>query len=114
MKLLLQSLAGALIVILISIASTSKNYFLAGLIPLFPAFSLIAYAVIGQKGTMELKSTAIFGMLSLIPYLAFLLSIYFFANKLPLHLNLILSTTIWLIFAIFIYIFWTKTKIYFI
>lgn len=114
MKLLLEGLAGALIVILISMASTSKNYILAGLIPLFPTFSLIAYAMVGQKGQMELKNTAIFGMLSLIPYLAFLLGIYFLAGKLPLHLNLILSTIIWLIFALLIYLFWIKAKIYFI
>lgn len=112
MKLLLQSIAGALIVILISIASSSKNYILAGLMPLFPTFSLIAYTVVGQKGTMELKSTAIFGMLSLFPYFAFLLSVYVFANKLPLYVNLILSTVTWIIFASIIYLFWAKAKIY--
>lgn len=111
MALFIKAAAGALIVILISITSSTKNYFLAGLIPLFPTFSLIAHVIVGPKGTIELKSTALFGMLSMIPLFAYLLSVYILANKLPLYLNLIISTIIWLAFAFLIYLFWIKIKI---
>lgn len=111
MTLLLKALAGALIVALISIVSSTKNYFLAGLIPLFPTFSLITHLMVGQKGSMELRNTVLFGMFSIIPFFAYLLSVYIFANKLPLYVNLILSTVIWFIFAWFIYLFWIKVKV---
>jgi membrane protein GlpM len=111
MALFIKAIAGALIVVLISIVSSTKNYFLAGLIPLFPTFALIAHIIVGQKGAMELKNTALFGMLSIIPYFAYLLSVYILSNKLPLYLNLIISTVIWFIFAFLIYLFWIKVKI---
>lgn len=111
MALFIKAIAGALIVVLISIVSSTKNYFLAGLIPLFPTFSLIAHVIVGQKGATELKNTVLFGMLSIIPYFAYLLSVYILADKLPLYLNLIISTVIWFIFAFLIYLFWIKVKI---
>lgn len=111
MTLIIKAIFGALIVIAISLISSTKNYFLAGLIPLFPTFALIAHIIVGQKGTMELKNTALFGMLSLIPYLAYLLSIYFLSGRVPLWVNLLLSVVVWVLFALIIYILWTKFKI---
>jgi uncharacterized membrane protein (GlpM family) len=111
MALLIKAIAGALIVVLISIVSVTKNYFIAGLIPLFPTFSLIAHVIVGPKGSTELKNTVLFGMLSIIPYFAYLLSVYILAGKIPLYLNLILSVIIWFIFAFLIYLLWTKVRI---
>jgi uncharacterized membrane protein (GlpM family) len=111
MALLIKAIAGALIVVLISIVSVTKNYFIAGLIPLFPTFSLIAHVIVGPKGSTELKNTVLFGMLSIIPYFAYLLSVYILAGKIPLYLNLILSVIICFIFAFLIYLLWTKVRI---
>ncbi len=114
MTLLIKAIGGAVIVVLISLVSTTKNYFVAGLIPLFPTFALIAHVIVGQKGSVELKNTALFGIFSLIPYFAYLLSVYLFANKLPLYLNLLVSVLFWVLFAIGVYLFWIKFKVYII
>ncbi|MFA6528344.1 MAG: GlpM family protein [Candidatus Gracilibacteria bacterium] len=108
MTLFLKAIAGAIIVVLISLVSASKYYFLAGLIPLFPTFSLISHIIVGQKSAIELKNTAAFGMLSIIPLFAYLLSVYLLSGKLPLYLNLIISVVIWFVLAVVIYVLWTK------
>lgn len=110
MELLIKALIGAAIVVLITIVAATKNYFIAGLIPLFPAFALVAHVAVGQKGVSELKNTAAFGMLSLIPYFIYLLSVYYLANKLPLYLNLIISVFLWFTISAAVYLFWIKFK----
>lgn len=72
MSLLIKALIGALMVVLIAILSKTKNYYLAGLIPLFPTFALIAHYIVGtERSTIELKPTILFSMWSLIPLPAF-------------------------------------------
>lgn len=111
MILFIKAIAGALIVILISLVSLTKNYFLAGLINLFPIFALISHIIVNQRGILELKNTALFGMLSLIPYFAYLLGVYLLSGKVPLWVNLLISIIVWSLFALIIYILWTKFKI---
>jgi uncharacterized membrane protein (GlpM family) len=67
LALLLKSLLGALAVVLISLLSRSRNYYIAGLVPLFP-FALIAHYIVGERGALALKTTVLFGMWSLLPY----------------------------------------------
>lgn len=43
MGLLIKAALGALVVVLIGILAKTKNYYIAGLIPLFPTFALIAH-----------------------------------------------------------------------
>ena len=42
MALVIKAALGALVVLLIGILAKTKNYYIAGLIPLFPTFALIA------------------------------------------------------------------------
>lgn len=52
MGLLIKALLGALVVVLIGVLSKTKNYYIAGLIPLFPTFALIAnYIVASERGS---------------------------------------------------------------
>ncbi len=51
MHLLIRALAGAAVVVLISLLSRTKNYYLAGLIPLFPTFALISHCVTPDSST---------------------------------------------------------------
>ena len=111
MELVIKAIIGGVIVVLISIISKTKHYFIAGLIPLFPTFALIAHIIVGQNGASDLRNTVLFGMLSLIPYFFYLLSVYILSYKYPLHINLIISTIIWFLFAIFIYLLWTRFKV---
>jgi len=112
MDLIIKAILGALIVVLISMLSSTKYYFLAGIIPLFPTFALIAHVIVGQNGAFELRQTVVFGMLSLIPYFFYLLSVYLLSDKLSLYVNLFVSTLVWTVFAVLIYLLWLKIKIY--
>ena len=52
MGLVIKAALGALVVLLIGILAKTKNYYIAGLIPLFPTFALIAhYIVASERGT---------------------------------------------------------------
>ncbi len=69
MALLIKAALGALVVVLIGILAKTRNYYIAGLIPLFPTFALIAhYIVASERGTEALRTTIVFGMWSIIPY----------------------------------------------
>ncbi|EPD5943814.1 GlpM family protein, partial [Escherichia coli] len=43
MGLVIKAALGALVVLLIGVLAKTKNYYIAGLIPLFPTFALIAH-----------------------------------------------------------------------
>ncbi len=49
MGLLIKALLGALVVVLIGILAKTKNYAIAGLIPLFPTFALIAHYIVASE-----------------------------------------------------------------
>ncbi len=63
MNLLVKSLIGALMVLLIGLLSRTRNYYIAGLLPLFPTFALMAHYIVGnERGTADLRTTILFGM----------------------------------------------------
>jgi membrane protein GlpM len=63
-SLFLKSLLGAAAVLLISLVSTRYVY-LAGLVPLFPTFALIAHVLVAsERGAVALRETALFGLAS--------------------------------------------------
>ena len=81
--LFLKCMLGAGVVLIISILSKSKAFYIAGLVPLFPTFALIAHVIVfQQKGAEALQKTALFGLWSLIPY-----TIYLVLMRLKLRLK---------------------------
>ena len=89
MGLAIKAALGALVVLLIGVLAKTKNYYIAGLIPLFPTFALIAhYIVASERGTEALRTTIVFGMWSIIPYFLYLLSLWYFTGFLRLPLAL--------------------------
>lgn len=89
MGLLIKAALGALVVLLIGVLAKTKNYYIAGLIPLFPTFALIAhYIVASERGIEALRATIVFGMWSIIPYFIYLLSLWYFTGFLRLPLAL--------------------------
>ncbi len=74
---------GALVVVLIALLSKSKAFYIAGLVPLFPTFALIAHVIVASdQGAAALQKTALFGIWSLIPYFIYLLMVYVLATRL--------------------------------
>jgi uncharacterized membrane protein (GlpM family) len=48
-SLFLKCLLGAVAVLAIALLSKSRSFFIAGLVPLFPTFALIAHYVVGTE-----------------------------------------------------------------
>ncbi|WP_312947301.1 GlpM family protein [Superficieibacter sp.] len=109
MGLVLKATLGALVVLLIGLLSKSKNYYIAGLIPLFPTFALIAhYIVASERGTEALRTTIVFGMWSIIPYFLYLLSLWYFTAFLRLPLALGGAVVCWSLSAWLLILVWSR------
>ena len=99
-SLFLKSLLGALAVLLIALLSRSKVYFVAGLVPLFPTFALIAHYIVGtERSAADLRATALFGLWSLVPYAVYLLAVYALSVRFAHAPTLVLATLAWVVAA---------------
>lgn len=107
-----KSLLGAAAVLLIALLSKSKSFYIAGLVPLFPTFALIAHFIIGSERSMEdLRQAALFGLWSLLPYAAYLLAVYYLSYRFSLLATLFGATLIWLLCAMVLIVGWTKLTV---
>ncbi|HHP7908819.1 GlpM family protein [Acinetobacter baumannii] len=98
--LFLKCMLGAGVVLIISILSKSKAFYIAGLVPLFPTFALIAHVVVfQQKGAEALQKTALFGLWSLIPYAIYLVAVYVLATRMSMWSCLGVATLCWVVAA---------------
>ena len=92
MGLVIKAALGALVVLLIGVLAKTKNYYIAGLIPLFPTFALIAhYIVASERGIEALRATIIFSMWSIIPYFVYLVSLWYFTGMMRLGVDYMLD-----------------------
>lgn len=111
MSLFLKSLLGAAAVLLIALLSRTRSFYVAGLVPLFPTFALIAHYIVGsERGGADLRTTALFGMWSLIPYAVYLLSVYWLSVRLSLAATLLGATLAW--FAAAGVLLWAWTRLH--
>jgi len=98
--LFLKCMLGAGVVLIISILSKSKAFYIAGLVPLFPTFALIAHVIVfQQKGAEALQKMALFGLWSLIPYAIYLVAVYMLATRVSMWSCLGLATLCWVVAA---------------
>ena len=109
MDWILKALCGATAVVLIQLFAQTKSYYLAGLVPLFPTFALISHYLVGtQRALPELRETILFGMLSLLPYFLYLLSLYYLVGRLRLPTSLAGATAFWIISAAILIGLWSR------
>lgn len=107
--LFLKSLLGAAAVLIIALLSRSKSFYIAGLVPLFPTFALIAHAIVGaERGMTDLRTTALFGLWSLLPYAIYLLAVYWLSTRLALAPTLITATLAWVVAAAALLFVWMR------
>ncbi|MGY5612108.1 GlpM family protein [Vibrio brasiliensis] len=107
--LFFKCLIGAAAVLVIALLSKSKNFFIAGLVPLFPSFALIAHYIVGSERNMEdLRATALFGLYSLLPYASYLLAVYYFSYRFSLVQTLSMATAVWVVSAMMLLVIWTR------
>ncbi|WP_092748374.1 GlpM family protein [Acinetobacter boissieri] len=98
--LFLKCMLGAVMVLVLSMLSKSKSFYIAGLIPLFPTFTLIAQLIVFQEqGAQALQKTALFGLWSLIPYTVYLWLIYMLSTRVSLLACLGFATCAWIVAA---------------
>ncbi len=109
MELLLKALIGAAIVVVIQLLARTRHYYVAGLVPLFPTFALIAHYIVGrERSTGELKQTVLFGMFSLLPYFVYLLTLYFLVDRWRLAAALLGAVLAWTAAALVLVVLWNK------
>nr|WP_262923722.1 MULTISPECIES: GlpM family protein [Pseudomonas] len=100
---------GAAVVVLLAILSKTRNYYIAGLVPLFPTFALIAHYIVGKgRPLADLKTTILFGMWSIIPYFVYLAALYLLVDRMRLETSLALATLAWLVAATVLVTLWMR------
>lgn len=105
----LKGLIGGVIVVLISLISKTKHFYLAAFLPLFPTFTIFAHYFIGtNKSPTDLKEACIFGIASCFTLIAYILSVYYFADKLPIIKNILASLVVWLLSSGLLLLAWNK------
>jgi membrane protein GlpM len=109
--LFLKCCVGALAVLVIALLSKSRNFFVAGMVPLFPTFALIAHYIVGTERTVaELRTTALFGLWSLLPYAVYLGAVYLLCTRIGLAATLCLATLCWVAAAGMLLLLWTRLQ----
>jgi membrane protein GlpM len=112
MDLLLKCLLGAAAVLVIALFAQTKNFFIAGLVPLFPTFALIAHYVVGtQRTPADLRTTALFGLWSLLPYAVYLLVVYWLSVRTGLAVTLTAATLAWVGSAGVLLLVWSRLMV---
>lgn len=107
-----KSLLGAAAVMLIALLSKSKSPYIAGLVPLFPTFALIAHYIVARERDMEvLRTTMLFGLCSLLPYAGYLIAVYYFSFRFNLLSTLSLATVVWALMAAALLFLWSRMLI---
>jgi len=107
--LFFKALLGAAVVLIIAALSKTKNYYIAGLVPLFPTFALIAHYIVGKGRSIDdLKTTIVFGMWSIIPYFVYLATLYVMVDRLRLEASLAVAAVAWLMAATVLVTVWVR------
>ena len=95
--------------IILAMLAKTKNYYIAGLVPLFPTFALIAHYIVGKGRSLDdLKTTIVFGMWSIIPYFVYLAALYLLVDRMRLETSLALAAVAWLMAATVLVSVWVR------
>lgn len=109
MDLILKAALGGAVVVLLALLAKTRTYYIAGLVPLFPTFALIAHYIVGKGRSLDdLKATIVFGMWSIIPYFVYLAALYLLVDRMRLEISLALATVAWLVAATVLVSVWVR------
>ena len=108
LSLLLKALIGAAAVLLIALLSRSRSFYIAGMVPLFPTFAVIAHYIVGtERSGADLRQTALFGFWSLVPYAVYLGLVYALSTRASVLVTLLTAMGGWLVAAAVVLAAWT-------
>ena len=108
-SLIIKALIGAVIVVIIDLLSRTKYAFLAGMLPLFPAFMIISHYLVARNRPADLGSTVVFGVFSLIPYLLYLGTVFLLHSRWTIVPVLLAAAGAWLLGAMVLVLSWPRT-----
>lgn len=109
MEWVVKASAGALVVVIISLLARSQHFFIAGLVPVFPTFTLIAhYTVSVARTPADVKATVLFTMWSVIPYMMYLITMYLLVERVKMSVALASAVLAWLSGAAVLVLVWTR------
>ena len=109
MDLMLKATLGAAVVLILAALAKTRNYYIAGLVPLFPTFALIAHYIVGKGRSLDdLKTTIVFGMWSIIPYFIYLATLYLMVDRMRLEASLAVAAVAWLMAATVLVSVWLR------
>lgn len=109
MDLIFKATLGAAVVVILAMLAKTKNYYIAGLVPLFPTFALIAHYIVGKGRSLDdLKTTIVFGMWSIIPYFVYLATLYLMVDRMRLEASLAVAAVAWLMAATVLVSVWVR------
>ena len=109
MDLILKATLGAAVVVILAALAKTRNYYIAGLVPLFPTFALIAHYIVGKGRSIDdLKTTIVFGMWSIIPYFIYLATLYVMIDRMRLEASLAVAAVAWLMAATVLVTVWVR------
>jgi membrane protein GlpM len=109
MDLIFNATLGAAVVVILAMLAKTKNYYIAGLVPLFPTFALIAHYIVGKGRSLDdLKTTIVFGMWSIIPYFVYLATLYVMVDRMRLEASLAVAAVAWLMAATVLVSVWVR------
>lgn len=110
-SLLLRALFGAGVVVVIQLLARTRSYYIAGLVPLFPTFTLISNYIVGTERTVaELKTTLRFSMASMVPYGVYLIALYLLVDRLKFRMALLGAVVCWAVVAVVLIVLWHPTS----
>lgn len=109
LALTFKCLLGAVAVLLIALLSRSSSFYVAGLVPLFPTFALIAHYIVGsERAPADLRTTAVFGLWSLLPYAIYLGTVVWLSTRQALAATLACATLAWIVAAALLLAAWSR------
>ena len=109
MDLILKAALGAAVVVILAALAKTRNYYIAGLVPLFPTFALFAHYIVGKGRSLEdLKTTIVCGMWSIIPYFVYLATLYVMVDRMRLEASLAIAAVAWLMAATVLVTVWVR------
>ena len=109
MDLIFKAALGAAVVVILAMLAKTRNYYIAGLVPLFPTFALIAHYIVGKgRSVDDLKTTIVFGMWSIIPYFVYLATLYVMVDRMRLEASLAVAAVSWLMAATVLVTVWVR------
>ena len=109
MDLIFKATLGAAVVVILAMLAKTRNYYIAGLVPLFPTFALIAHYIVGKGRSLDdLKTTIVFGMWSIIPYFIYLATLYVMVDRMRLEASLAVAAVAWLMAATVLVTVWVR------